>query len=149
MRIWSPQTFEGYVNRTTLNERMMATLGGFFGLLALIVACLGIFGIMAFQISRRINELGVRMALGATRGNIMNLVLREVAMLLIPGCAAGCLAALGLTRFARSMLFEVTPTDPMAFALAACALAAATLAAGFLPALRASRIDPMTALRHE
>jgi ABC-type antimicrobial peptide transport system permease subunit len=104
---------------------------------------------MAFQVSRRINELGVRMALGATRSNIVTLVLREVAMLLIPGCAAGCIAAVCLTRFAKSMLFGVTPTDPIAFSLAACALAAATLAAGFLPALRASRIDPMAALRHE
>jgi predicted lysophospholipase L1 biosynthesis ABC-type transport system permease subunit len=149
LRLRAPQTFAESVDRSTLNERMMATLGGFFGLLALIVACLGIFGIMAFQVSRRINELGVRMALGATRANIVTLVLREVALLLIPGCAAGCIAAVCLTRFAKSMLFGVTPTDPVAFSLAACALAAATLAAGFLPALRASRIHPMTALRHE
>jgi predicted permease len=149
LRLRDPQTFAESVDRSTLNERMMATLGGFFGLLALIVACLGIFGIMAFQVSRRINELGVRMALGATRVNIVTLVLREVAMLLVPGCAAGCVAALCLTRYAKSMLFGVTPTDPVAFALAACALAAASLAAGFLPTLRASRIDPMTALRHE
>jgi len=149
LRLRTPETFANAVDHSTLNERIMATLGGFFGLLALIVACLGIFGIMAFQVSRRINELGVRMALGATRTNIVTLVLREVAMLLIPGCAAGCIAAVCLTRFAKSMLFGVTPTDPVAFALAACALAVATLAAGFLPALRASRIDPMSALRHE
>ena len=114
---------------------MMATLGGFFGLLALIVACLGIFGIMAFQVSRRINEIGVRMAFGATRGSIVKLVLREVAMLLLPGCVAGALAAAGLARFANSFLFGVTATDPLAFALAGCALASATLAAGYLPAL--------------
>jgi predicted permease len=149
MRMWYPQTFEGYVNRTTLNERMMATLGGFFGLLALIVACLGIFGVLAFQVSRRINEIGVRVALGATRGNIVTLVMREVAMLLVPGCAVGAVAAAGLTRFANSMLFGVTATDPTAFALAAGALATATLAAGFLPALRASRVEPMAALRCE
>jgi predicted permease len=149
LRLRDPQTFAESVDRSTLNERMMAMLGGFFGLLALIVACLGIFGIMAFQVSRRTNELGVRMALGATRGSIVTLVLREVAMLLIPGCGAGCIAAVCLTRYAKSMLFGVTPTDPIAFSLAASALAAATLAAGFLPALRASRIDPMAALRHE
>ena len=147
MRMWFPQTFEGYVNRTTLNERMMATLGGFFGLLALIVACLGILGILAFQVSRRINEIGVRVALGATRGNIVRLVLREMALLLVPGCLVGAVAAAGLTRFVSSMLFGVTATDPAAFALAACALASATLLAGFLPALRASRVEPMTALR--
>jgi ABC-type antimicrobial peptide transport system permease subunit len=126
---------------------MMATLGGFFGFLALIVACLGIFGILAFQVSRRLNEIGVRMALGATRGSIVRLVLREVAMLLLPGCAVGAIAAAGLTRFASSFLFGVTPTDPAAFALAACALASATLAAGYLPALRAARVEPMAALR--
>jgi ABC-type antimicrobial peptide transport system permease subunit len=149
LRLRLPRTYADAIDQSTVNERMMATLGGFFGLLALIVACLGIFGIMAFQVSRRINELGVRMALGATRANIVTLVLREVAVLLVPGCAGGCVAAVCLTRYAKSMLFGVTPTDPVAFALAAGALAAATLAAGFLPALRASRIDPMTALRHE
>ncbi|MEI9976319.1 MAG: FtsX-like permease family protein [Ignavibacteriota bacterium] len=102
------------MNRTTLNERMMAMLGGFFGLLALIVACLGIFGILAFQVSRRINEIGVRMALGATRANIVKLILHEVAILLLPGCAVGALAAASLTRFASNMLFGVTATDPLA-----------------------------------
>jgi ABC-type antimicrobial peptide transport system permease subunit len=87
------------------------------------------------------------MALGATRANIVTLVLREVAMLLLPGCAVGAIAAACLTRFASSFLFGVTATDPTAFALAACALASATLAAGFLPALRAARVEPMAALR--
>jgi len=98
-------------------------------------------------VSRRINEIGVRVALGATRGNIVRLVLREMALLLVPGCLVGAVAAAGLTRFVSSMLFGVTATDPAAFALAACALASATLLAGFLPALRASRVEPMTALR--
>jgi ABC-type antimicrobial peptide transport system permease subunit len=113
----------------------------------LIVACLGIFGILAFQVSRRLNEIGVRMALGATRGNIVNLVMREVATLLVPGCVLGAVAAACLTRFAGSMLFGVTATDPTAFALAAGALASATLAAGLLPALRAARVEPIMALR--
>jgi ABC-type antimicrobial peptide transport system permease subunit len=89
------------------------------------------------------------MALGASRSNIVGLVLRDVGIMLVPGCTGGCLAAFGLTRFARSMLFGVTPTDPEAFALSAVALSLATLAAGFIPALRAARIDPMSALRHE
>ena len=149
MRMRFPGTFQDHVDRTLLNERIMATLGGFFGLLALIVACLGIFGILAFQVSKRVNEIGVRVALGATRGSILTLVLREVLLLLLPGCAIGAIAAMFLTRFAASFLFGVTPTDPAAFALAIGTLAAATLAAGFLPALRAARIDPIVALRCE
>ncbi len=149
MRMRSPQTFEDHVNQTILNERMMATLGGFFGLLALIVACLGIFGIMAFQVSRRINEIGVRMALGATRSSIVKLVLREVAMLLLPGCATGALAAAEASRASpTARLFGVTPTDPLAFALAACALASATLTARVLAGAGGPlRIDPIVALR--
>jgi ABC-type antimicrobial peptide transport system permease subunit len=85
--------------------------------------------------------------LGATRGNIVTLVLHEVVLLLLPGCAVGAVAAAWLARFAGSLLYGVTPTDPMAFALAIGALAMATLAAGFLPAMRAARVDPMTALR--
>lgn len=147
MRTFHPQTFEDQVNQSTLNERMMATLGGFFGLLALMVACLGIFGILAFQVSRRINEIGVRMALGATSRDILALVLREAALLLLPGCLVGALVAVGLSRLAVSFLFEVTPTDPAAFAIASLALTLSTLAAGYLPARRAARIDPMAALR--
>ena len=125
----------------------MATLGGFFGLLALIVACLGVFGILAFQVSRRINEIGVRMALGATRRDILALVLREAVLLLVPGCLLGAAAAAGLSRFAASFLFGVTPIDPAAFAIASLALAWSTLAAGYLPARRAALVDPMAALR--
>ncbi len=147
MRTFHPQTFEDQVNQSTLNERMMATLGGFFGLLALIVACLGIFGILAFQVSRRVNEIGVRMAVGATRRHILTLVLREAALLLVPGCLVGGLAAVGLSRFAASFLFGVTPTDPAALAIAALAITLSTLAAGYLPARRAARVDPIAALR--
>jgi len=147
MRGFHPQTFEDQVNQSTLNERMMATLGGFFGLLALMVACLGIFGILAFQVSRRGSEIGVRMAVGATRGDIVALVLREAALLLAAGCLVGGFAAAGLSRFAASFLFGVTPTDPWAFAIAGLALTSSALAAGYVPARRAARVDPMTALR--
>ena len=107
------------------------------------------FGAIAFQVSRRINELGVRMALGASRGRIVALVLREVAAMLLAGSAIGGAAALALTGLARKMLFGITPTEPAVFALPAAVLAVAALAAGWLPARRASRVDPMVALRHE
>lgn len=147
LRLGMPQTYAEAVNRSTLNERMMATLGGIFGVLALVVACLGIFGLTAFQVSRRTNEIGLRIALGATKESVIRLVLRDVVVLLLPGCAAGAIAAAGLTRFVSSLLFGITAWDPAAFACAAGALAASTLVAGYVPALRAARVEPMMALR--
>ena len=149
LRVRKTQTYSSVVDGTIVTERIMATLGGFFGLLALIVACLGIFGVLAFQVSRRINEIGLRMALGASRGGIVALVLRDVAAMLLAGFVIGGLAALTLTGLARKILFGITPTEPGVFALAAVVLGVAAFAAGWLPAHRASRIDPMVALRHE
>jgi predicted permease len=149
LRLRSAQTYSATVDRTIVTERIMATLGGFFGLLALIVAGLGIFGIMAFQVSRRINEIGLRMALGASRSGIVALVLREVALMLVVASPIGAAAALTLTGLARKMLFGITPAQPTVFALSAAVLAVAALAAGWVPARRASRVDPMVALRHE
>lgn len=149
LRLRSMQTYSAILNRTMRSERIMATLGGFFGLLALLIACVGIFGVMAFQVSRRVNEIGVRMVLGASRGGILALVLRDVALMLAAGCLIGSAAALTLTGLARKMLFGITPTEPGVFALAAFILALATFAAGWLPARRASHLDPTVALRHE
>ncbi len=148
-RIRMLDSYSALVDRTTLTERIMATLGGFFGLLALVVACLGIFGVMAFQVSRRTNEIGLRMALGASRGGIVALVLREVAAMLAAGCLIGSGLALALTGLTRQMLFGVTPGQPAIFVLAAAVLGLAAFAAGWLPARRAARVDPMVALRHE
>ena len=149
LRVVRPQSFAAFVDGTIVTERIMATLGGVFGLLALTVACLGIFGVTAFQVSRRINEIGLRMALGARRGNIVLLVLREVAANMVAGCAIGAAAALTLTGLAREMLFGLTAQEPGVFGVAAALLCAAAIAAAWLPARRASRVDPMTALRHE
>jgi len=127
----------------------MATLGGFFGVLALLVAALGMFGVLAFQVARRTNELGVRMALGASRRTLLGLVLRDVAVMVVAGIAIGAGVALMLTDLARKILFGLTPTDPRVFAVAALVLAVAAALAGLLPAVRASRVDPLVALRHE
>jgi ABC-type antimicrobial peptide transport system permease subunit len=127
----------------------MAALGGFFGLLALIIACVGIFGVMAFRVSQRTNEIGVRMALGASRIGIVGLVLREAAAMLVAGCLVGAGGALGLGRLIRAMLFDLSPADPGSFILAAAVLVVAGLGAGWLPARRAARVDPMAALRSE
>ena len=149
LRLRDTETYAAVIDRTTVRERIMATLGGFFGLLALLVACLGIFGVMAFQVSRRINEIGLRMALGASRSGIVALVLREVALMLVVGSPIGAAAALTLTGLAGKMLFGIAPAEPAVFGLSAAVLAVAALVAGWLPARRASRVDPMVALRHE
>lgn len=149
LRLRTTNTYSDVVNQSIVTERIMATLGGFFGVLALIVACLGMFSVMAFQVSRRINELGLRMALGASRSGIVALVLREVVMMLVAGSVIGGTAAVALTGLAQKMLFGLTPMEPAVFALSAVVLGVAAVAAGWLPAHRASRVDPMIALRHE
>jgi predicted permease len=148
-RIRAIQTYDDLIGDTIVTERIMAALGGFFGLLALLVACLGVFGVMAFQVSRRTNEIGVRIALGAGRGGIVALVLREAVLMVAIGCGVGAGAALTLTGLTRKMLFGVTANDPMVFLVAAALLAVAALVAAWMPARRAARIDPLTALRQD
>ncbi len=149
LRLRIAQRYGVLIDQGIVTERIMAALGGFFGLLALVIACIGIFGMLAFQVSRRTNEMGVRMALGARRGDILALVLREVTLLLAAGTVIGAAAAMTLTGLAGKLLFGVTATSPDVFATAAAALCGASLLAGWIPARRAARIDPMAALRHE
>ena len=149
LRLGTPQTYSALVDGSIVTERIMATLGGFFGILALIIACLGIFGLMAFRVSLRTNEIGLRMALGASRGGIVAWVLREVAQMLVVGSLAGVAVALTLTGLAEKMLFGIKTTQAAAFGLPAAVLAVAALAAAWFPARRASRVDPIAALRHD
>ena len=149
LRLTAATNYEAIADRSIANERIMAALGGVFGVLALVVAALGVFGVLAFQVARRTNELGVRMALGASRGAMIGLVLREVTGMVLAGVAIGAGGALAVTGLVRNMLFGLTPTEPRAFLVAALVLASVALAAGWLPARRASRVDPLVALRHE
>jgi len=127
----------------------MAALAAAFGGLALLVAALGVFGLMAFQVARRTNEIAVRLALGASRSRMVAQVLREAGATAAAGITAGAAVSLLATGVVRNLLFGVTPTEPAVFAVAAAALAGATVLAGWLPARRASRVDPLVALRHE
>ena len=138
LHVRATYSYATLVDRSLVTERIMATLGGAFGLLALIVAGLGVFGVLAFQVARRTNELGLRMALGATPWAVTRLVLRQVAWIVLPGIAIGTGGALLLT-----------PTEPRMFLVAALVLAMAAALAGWLPARRAARVDPLIALRHE
>ncbi len=128
-------------------ERVSLLLLGLFAGLALLLAVIGIYGVLAYSVLQRAQELGVRIALGAQSRDILRLVIGQGVALAISGVLIGTVAALALTRAMRSLLFEVSPTDPLAFILIAFLLLAAALAASALPAWRATRVDPMQALR--
>jgi ABC-type antimicrobial peptide transport system permease subunit len=125
----------------------VATLGGFFGVVALLLAALGIYGVMSQAVTRRNREIGIRMALGAEPGNVLWMMLRESLAMLGIGAAIGLPAALALTRYTESLLFGVKPQDPVTIAGAVLLLLVVTTLAGFLPAQRATRVQPMEALR--
>ncbi len=130
-------------------ERIFASLTGGFGVLALILACIGIYGIMAYSVSRRTNEIGIRMALGAEPARVVRMVLGEASWMVLIGVVAGVAGALALGRVVASMLFGLKPWDPATFAMASALLILVALAASWLPARRAAGVDPMKALRHE
>jgi macrolide transport system ATP-binding/permease protein len=137
------------IDQTISQERTFATLCTCFSVLALLIACVGLYGTMAYSVARRTNEIGIRMALGAERGRVIWMVLREVLAMGVVGLGLGLIAALATSRLIESFLFQMKPNDPLALALAAVTLLAATLVAGFGPASAASRVDPWTALRDE
>jgi ABC-type antimicrobial peptide transport system permease subunit len=130
-------------------ERTFASLSAGFGLLALMLACVGIYGIMAYTVAQRINEIGIRLALGARRGQVRGMVLRESGWLALAGVAAGVSVALGLGRLVASLLYGIKPADPLSVLGAAVLLLAVAFSSGWIPARRASRLEPMDALRHE
>ncbi len=137
------------VEKTLVQERLMATLAGSFGTLALVLASIGLYGLLAYAVARRVNEIGIRMALGAERADVLRMVIRDALRLLGLGMALGLPAAWAASRWVSSMLFGLTPMDPMTILAATALLTGFGLLAGFLPALRASRVDPMVALRYE
>jgi predicted permease len=141
------QGFKPMIEATVLPERLMATLSGFFGLLALLLACAGIYGILSYSVASRIHEIGVRMALGAGRRDVLWLILREAFWLVIAGVAVGLLMALAGARLASTLLFGLTPADPVSLLFAALLMLVVAMMAGYLPARRATRVDPMVALR--
>ena len=127
----------------------MATLSGFFGFLAALLATVGLYGVISYTVARRTNEIGIRMALGAQRGNVVGMIMREAGWLLALGIGIGAALALAGARTATSLLFGLKPHDPLTMVLAIVSLVAVAAAASFLPAHRASRLDPMAALREE
>jgi predicted permease len=132
-----------------LQERLVATLSACFGGLALLLAALGLYGVMSYTVTRRKNEIGIRMALGAEPGAVIALVLGNVAIITVAGLIVGAAASIGTGRFVNTLLYNLATSDRTMIAVTAVTLAAAAAFAGYLPARRAARIDPMAALREE
>ena len=137
------------IDHNIYQERLVATLSSLFALLGLIVACIGIYGLLSYQITRRRHEIGVRLALGAERADVLRLVLSQGAVLALAGALIGAAAALAVMRYVESFLFQVTPSDPLTLVAVAALLIAVALIATFIPARRAMKVDPMVALRYE
>jgi predicted permease len=145
----SLKTMRTQIRESLYVERLVAALSAAFGLLATLLAALGLYGVMAYAVSLRTREIGIRMALGAERRNVMLMVLRDVAVLVTLGVAVGLPGGYGLGRLVESQLFGLDARDPLTFAVATSALLLAALFAGYLPARRATRVDPLIALRYD
>ncbi|HEY6387854.1 MAG TPA: ABC transporter permease [Candidatus Acidoferrum sp.] len=141
--------FQREIRDGLVEERLMATLSGFFGLLAVLLALVGLYGVISYIVAMRRNEIGIRMALGASRSDVVGIIVRQTLVLLALGVGVGVLLALAAVQSAGSLLFELQPDDPLTFAGASALLVTIALIASFLPAQRASRVDPMVALRYE
>ena len=147
--IFAVTTLDDSFNQNLRQEQLITQLVSFFGALALMLAAIGLYGLMAHGVARRTNEIGIRMALGARRGAIGWMVLRETLLLVVVGLLVGVPAAIFAARFVSSQLFGLSPGDPMTLALAAAVLIVVAILAGYLPARRATKVDPLVALRYE
>ena len=147
--VYNVQTLNAVVEKSFAARRLSMTLLSIFAALALLLACVGIYGVISYLVGQRTHEIGIRVALGAERRDVMCLVLGQGARMALVGVAVGLAGALGLTRLMASQLFGVSPHDPLTFAAVALLLVAIALAACYFPARRATRVDPLIALRHE
>lgn len=147
--VYAMRTIDEQISNSLLTERLVAGLSTIFGFLATLLATIGLYGVMAYTVARRTREIGVRLALGAFRKDVIWMVMREVLVLVAIGVMAGLAAAAGLTRYVQTQLYGITAHDPATLVLAALGIAAVASAAGYIPAMRASRVDAMQALRYE
>jgi ABC-type antimicrobial peptide transport system permease subunit len=143
------RTMDDSVSASLSPERFTMLLLGAFAGLALLLAVVGIYSVMSYSVSRRTNEIGIRVALGASRGDVLLLIVRQAMLLALIGSAIGIAGALGLSRLMASQLYGVRPTDPITFVTVSALLMIVSLAASYFPARRAMRVEPMAALRYE
>jgi predicted permease len=149
LALLNPGTVRQVIGQALWAPRMAAALFGIFGLLGMTLAVIGVYGVMAYMVVQRTSEIGIRMAVGARPSEVIRMVLGQSLMLAFTGIGAGVIGALSLTRMIASLLYDVSPYDPATFAAVAAALAGTAMIAGGVPAWRASRIDPVRALRQE
>jgi predicted permease len=147
--VLSVHTLESLIDRFLLRERLVSYLASFFGVLAVVLASVGLYGVMSYSVTRRTTEIGIRTALGAGRGDIIRLVLRETMSLVLLGIVIGVPAALAAARLASNQLFGLKPHDPWTIAAAIVVIVTVSCLAGYLPARKAARVDPIVALRTE
>src|SRR6266436_4058478 len=143
------KVFKTRIHDSLLQDQLMATLSGFFGFLAALLAAIGLYGVMSYMVIQRTKEIGIRMAIGAKRADVLRMILREATVLTVTGLVVGTGLALGAAQAAKSLLFGLKPRDPLTLAMAVVTLSAVAALASFLPAYRASKLDPLTALRYE
>jgi predicted permease len=143
------RTLPEEIRRDTFIDRMISTLSASFAALATLLAAIGLYGVLAYSVAQRTREIGVRMALGADTSQVLAMILSQVARMVLVGGILGVAGALALSKAAQSMLFQMTGADPVVMSASVLVLAVVALAAGFVPARRASRVDPMQALRYE
>jgi len=147
--LFGVKTLSEQIDESLVQELLVASLSSLFGLVALFLACVSLYGVKASLVARRTHEIGIRIALGARRVQVIGLVLGRGLTLTLIGIGAGTLAALGLTRLMGSLLYEVKPTDSVTFVVTMIILAAVAALACYIPARRAAKVDPMMTLRHE
>jgi predicted permease len=143
------KTMEKQIDDSVFTDRIISALSAFFGLLATLLAAIGLYGVMSYMVTQRIREIGIRMALGANRSSVLKLILSEVAVLIGFGVAIALPASYPLAKLTQSLLFGVATHDPLVLAGATCLLGMVALLAGYIPAERAARVDPLTALRQD
>jgi predicted permease len=149
LEIVSLRTVPQLLDQALVQERLLAQLSSFFSLLALLLACIGLYGVMSYDVVRRTREIGIRMALGAQRRQVVGLIMRQTMLLVISGSIIGLCSALFCTRWLASMLYGLAPYDPLTIGLASLLLVVVSALAGYLPARRAGGVNPMVALRYE
>jgi len=147
--VYDVRTIKEVINGLLQHDRMFAVLASVFGILALLLTSIGIYGVMAYEITRRTGEVGIRMALGARRGDVLWMFMRETLLVLAAGAALGLPAALASAHVLRTLLFGLDPSDPVTLVWAMATLAIAGALAALLPARRATKVEPMVALRYE